>query len=67
MTVRVYLVDDHAVVLEAFKMLLESDPDISVVGMAFDGRTAVAELRKLQADLVIMDITMPELNGIEAI
>jgi DNA-binding NarL/FixJ family response regulator len=67
MTIRIYLVDDHALVLEAFKMLLESDPEISVVGMAGNGRTAVAELRKLTADLVIMDITMPELNGIEAI
>ncbi len=67
MTIQVYLVDDHAVVLEAFKMLLESDPEISVAGMAGNGRSAVAELRELAADLVIMDITMPELNGIEAI
>jgi DNA-binding NarL/FixJ family response regulator len=67
MTIRVYLVDDHALVLHAFKMLLESDPEISVAGMAGNGRIAVAELRKLPADLVIMDITMPELNGIEAI
>ncbi len=67
MAIRVYLVDDHALVLDAFKLLLESDPEISVVGMAGNGRKAVADLRKVQANLVIMDITMPELNGIEAI
>ncbi len=67
MTIRVYLVDDHAMVRNAFKMLLESDSDIKVVGMAGDGRTAVKEINYLPVDLVIMDITMPELNGIEAI
>jgi DNA-binding NarL/FixJ family response regulator len=67
MTIRVYLVDDHAMVRDAFKMLLESDPEIKVVGMAGDGRTTVNDVCNMPVDLVIMDITMPELNGIEAI
>ncbi len=67
MTIRIYLVDDHALVRDGFKLLLESAPDIQVIGMAGDGRTAVVELQTLPVDLVIMDITMPELNGIEAI
>jgi DNA-binding NarL/FixJ family response regulator len=67
MTIRVYLVDDHAMVRNAFKMLLESDAEIKIVGMAGDGRTAVNEVCNMPVDLVIMDITMPELNGIEAI
>jgi DNA-binding NarL/FixJ family response regulator len=54
-------------VRDAFKMLLESDQEINIVGMAGDGRTAVNEVCNIPVDLVIMDITMPELNGIEAI
>lgn len=67
MTIHVYLVDDHIVVRDAFKMLLESDQDIIVVGMSGDGRTAVEEIHQLEVDLVIMDISMPGMNGIEAI
>ncbi len=67
MTIRVYLVDDHIVVRDAFKMLLESDLEITVVGMTGDGRTAVEELHQLEVDLVIMDISMPGMNGVEAI
>jgi DNA-binding NarL/FixJ family response regulator len=60
------LADDHAVVREGLRFLLEKKPDIAVIGEAGDGRTAVQMAQKLHPDVVVMDITMPELNGIEA-
>jgi DNA-binding NarL/FixJ family response regulator len=66
MPIRVILADDHAVVLDGLRVLLESQGDISVVGTAGDGRTAVALARELLPDIVVMDISMPELNGIDA-
>lgn len=66
MTHQVYLVEDHVMVRDMMKQVLESDPEIRVVGAAGDGRTAVAEVLKLPVDVVLMDIAMPELNGIEA-
>ncbi|MBL0174143.1 MAG: response regulator transcription factor [Ignavibacteria bacterium] len=66
MPIRVILADDHAVVLDGLRVLLESQGDISVVGTASDGRTAVALARELLPDIVVMDISMPELNGIDA-
>ncbi len=66
MTVTVFLVDDHSVVRDGLKLLLETQPDIKVVGDAANGRDAVLRLAKLRPDVVIMDIIMPELNGIEA-
>ena len=47
-------------------MMLNAQPDIEVVGEASDGRQAMAEAQRLQPDVVLMDITMPEMNGIEA-
>ncbi|MBE0612683.1 MAG: response regulator transcription factor [Burkholderiales bacterium] len=61
-----YIVDDHAVVIDGLRSLLEASPDIEVVGHANDGRTALQEIGTLKPDAVLMDITMPELNGIEA-
>ena len=66
MKVSVFLVDDHAVVRDGLKLLLESYAGISVVGEASDGRTAVRCVRDLRPDVVVMDITMPEMDGVEA-
>jgi len=66
MPIHVYIADDHRVVREGLQALLETDPDIKVVGSAPDGRTAVREVKRLSPDVVLMDIAMPGLNGIEA-
>ncbi len=66
MTVKVFLADDHAVVRDGMKALLEAEPDIQVVGTAANGREAVRQVGELNPDVVVMDIAMPELNGIEA-
>ncbi|MDN3288618.1 response regulator transcription factor [Streptomyces thermocarboxydus] len=66
MTVRVLLADDQTLVREAFAMLVESAPDMEVVGQAATGRQAVELARARRADLVVMDIRMPDLDGIEA-
>jgi DNA-binding NarL/FixJ family response regulator len=65
-SIRVLLVDDHAVVREALKALLDTQADIQVVGEAGDGRQAVRLADELVPDVVIMDIVMPLMNGIEA-
>ena len=64
--IRLLLVDDHQIVREGLVGLLEQEDDIEVVGQASDGELAVEMVRKLQPDVVIMDISMPRLNGIEA-
>jgi DNA-binding NarL/FixJ family response regulator len=66
MSITVFLADDHAVLREGLKLLLESQEDIKVIGDAADGRDAVKQTTKLHPDVVIMDISMPELNGIDA-
>lgn len=66
MTVRVLLVDDQALVRAGFRMVIDSQPDLTVVGEAGDGLNAVAQARKLGPDLVLMDVRMPVLDGIEA-
>ncbi len=63
---RIVLVDDHEIVREGMCALLQKCPEVEVVGQAGDGRTAVALVQKLQPDIVIMDIGMPNLNGIDA-
>jgi DNA-binding NarL/FixJ family response regulator/class 3 adenylate cyclase len=64
--VRVLIVDDQALVRAGFKMILEAEPDIEVVGEAADGGEAVAECSSLKPDVVLMDVRMPEMDGIEA-
>ena len=66
MPIKVFLADDHAVVRDGLRALLEAQADITVVGDAADGRQAVDQVRKLRPDVVVMDIAMPDLNGIEA-
>jgi DNA-binding NarL/FixJ family response regulator len=66
MTITVFVADDHPVVCNGLRFLLESQPDIRVTGTAADGRSAVQQIERLRPDVVIMDIAMPELNGIEA-
>ncbi|MFC9126787.1 response regulator [Streptomyces sp. NPDC057099] len=66
MTIRVLLADDQTLVREAFAMLVESARDMEVVGQAATGRQAVELARTGRADLVLMDIRMPDLDGIEA-
>src|SRR5581483_11109438 len=64
--IRVVLADDHAVVREGTRELLERHTDIEVVGEAGDGEEAVALVTRQKPDVVLMDIAMPRLNGIEA-
>ncbi len=66
MPITVLLADDHAVVRDGLKVLLQQSADIRVVGEAADGREAVQLAQQLAPDVVIMDITMREMNGIEA-
>ncbi|SCE24889.1 two component transcriptional regulator, LuxR family [Streptomyces sp. SolWspMP-5a-2] len=65
-TIRVLIADDQMMVREGFSVLLNAMPDIEVVGEAVDGREAVRRVRELTPDVVLMDIRMPEQNGIEA-
>lgn len=64
--IRVLLADDQALVREGFRMILDAQDDIEVVGEAGDGREALHQARTLRPDVVLMDIRMPELDGIEA-
>ncbi|WP_371597898.1 response regulator [Streptomyces sp. NBC_00564] len=66
MTIRVVLADDQTLVRAAFAMLVESARDMAVVGQAATGREAVELARSARADLIVMDIRMPDLDGIEA-
>lgn len=66
MPVSVMLADDHAVVRDGLRALLEAGNDLQVVAVAGNGREAVAEALRLRPDIVIMDIAMPELDGVEA-
>ncbi|MEV6795164.1 response regulator transcription factor [Streptomyces sp. NPDC051320] len=65
-TIRVLVVDDQMMVREGFSVLLNAMPGIEVIGEAVDGRQAIAQVAALRPDVVLMDIRMPELNGIEA-
>jgi DNA-binding NarL/FixJ family response regulator len=66
MSIKVLLADDHRIMRECLNSLIEQESDMKVVGEAEDGRVAVRLARELSPDMVIMDITMPDLNGVEA-
>jgi DNA-binding NarL/FixJ family response regulator len=64
--VSILIADDHAMVRDGLRAILESEPGMCIVGVAADGREAVREARRLLPDIVLMDIVMPGLSGIEA-
>ncbi|MFD3812242.1 response regulator [Rhodococcus sp. NPDC058639] len=64
--VTVFIADDQAMVRQGFGALLAAQPDISVLGDAPDGRAAVTEVARLRPDVVLMDVRMPEMNGLDA-
>jgi DNA-binding NarL/FixJ family response regulator len=66
MSIKVIVVDDHGIVRNGLSLLMEQQDDMEVIDEAADGREAVELVRKLKPDVVLMDVTMPELNGIEA-
>jgi two-component system response regulator NreC len=64
--IRILLVDDHAVVRAGLRMLLDADPELTIVGEAQDGAEGLRLTRELQPDVVLMDVSMPDMNGITA-
>src|SRR2546429_2974200 len=64
--IRILLADDHQLMRSGLRLLIEQQPDLTVVGEAADGREAVALAKSLRPDVAVMDISMPNLNGIEA-
>ncbi len=64
--VRVLIADDHAIVREGVRLILQAQPDMEVVGEASDGREALQKARELSPSVVLMDIAMPGMNGLEA-
>ena len=66
MSITIFLADDHAVVRDGLRALLDAQSDLQVVGEASNGRSAVHQVSQLCPDVAILDITMPELNGLEA-
>ncbi|MEJ2556392.1 MAG: response regulator transcription factor [Anaerolineae bacterium] len=65
-SIRVLIADDHAVVRKGLQMFLAAEPRIELVGEAADGRDAIAKARKLTPDVVLMDLMMPQVDGVEA-
>ncbi len=66
MSIRIILADDHKITRQGLRSLLDEQPDMEVVAEAEEGRTTLRLVRELSPDVVIMDVTMPDLNGIEA-
>jgi DNA-binding NarL/FixJ family response regulator len=66
MSLRILLVDDHALARTGFRMVLDAEPDLEVVGEAADGRQAIDSAARLRPDVVLMDVRMPQLDGIAA-
>ena len=64
--VKIILADDHKIVRDGLRTLLDKEPNFQVIAEAENGRRAIQLVRELKPDIVIMDITMPDLNGIEA-
>src|SRR5256885_2176308 len=66
MKIRILLADDHTILRAGLKMMLNAQPDMEIVGEAQDGHQAIQEALRIQPDIILMDITMPDMNGIEA-
>ena len=66
MSVRILLADDHGIIRQGLRSLLEKESDMEVVAEAEDGREALQLVRQLAPDIIVMDITMPNLNGVDA-
>src|SRR5260370_25866255 len=66
MKIGILLADDHTILRAGLKMMLNAQPDMEVVGEAQDGHQAIQEALRFQPDIILMDITMPDMNGIEA-
>ena len=66
MGIRVFLVEDHTILRDGLRSLVENTADMQVAGEAAEGRCAVRLIKDISPDVVIMDVTLPELNGIEA-
>lgn len=66
MSIGTLIVDDHGIIREGLRSLLSRQPDIEIVGEAIDGRKAVELVREIVPDVIMMDITMPNLNGVDA-
>ncbi len=67
MTIRILIADDHKIVCDGLKALLEAQPEMEIVAQAANGREAVKLAHKQKPDMVIMDVAMPDLNGLEAV
>lgn len=66
MPIRILVADDHTIVREGVRLLLDAQPDMQVVGEAADGEQALAKVRELQPEIVLLDIAMPNMNGLDA-
>ncbi len=66
MSLKVFIADDHGIIRDGIRALLYSESDIEVIGVAENGRQAIELITKLNPDVVLMDVSMPELNGIDA-
>ena len=66
MTINIILADDHHVIREGLRLLIESEKDLLVLAEADSGRSALSAVKEFKPDLVVMDVSMPELNGMEA-
>ncbi len=66
MALNVFIVEDHTLVRSGIRALLQAAPNLNIVGEASNGRDAVEQIQKIQPELVLMDVAMPELNGIDA-
>ena len=64
--IKVLIADDHQVLREGLRLLFEKTPDIEVIGEASDGEEVIAKAKELSPDIILMDISMPEINGLEA-
>ena len=65
--IRILTVDDHALVRDGIAGLVDVQPDMTIVGEASNGREAIQQFRALRPDVTLMDLQMPEMNGIEAL